>query len=199
MQDVTAIFLRDPIRFLRKVPCDCASEFKGLQTLNVQILYEGVREDSGFARMLPAPGGEAGVLFYVLGWMAEKSSVGQLGDGRRFFFTGPLSGCTFAVDKNWYTPRVVHVNKTLATGAMNVNGMMAKVNSRMGASTSILKPWQSGPNITVVESHNRNPGYVYNIFGILADGGWTFYQQEVEIRGLADRVVRGLHKLDTWF
>lgn len=196
MSNVTGELLASPITFLSRVPCSCAARFIGLRRMNVQLILD---EDTGVARILPTPGGEAGALFYVLGWSEQQASVGTLGNGARFFFTGPLSGCTFAVDRNWYTPRVIHVNETLQSGAMNVNGMMHTVDTQMALCTSLLKPWKTGPNITVVQSHNRPEDYTYNIFGYLTGGGWNFYQQEIETVGLGTKVVRALRELDTWF
>ncbi len=195
MTDVTDEFLASPIIFLQKYPCSCSSEFNGLLRLNVQVMLD----DVGAARLMRTPVGQAGTLFYILGWMRQQASVGTLGDAARFFFTGPLSGCTFAVDKNWYRPKVIHVNQTMPVGGMNVHGMLATVGHHMAASTSWLKPWKTGPNITVVQSHNRHPDHIYNILGYRTGSGWNFYQQVVHVRGLGDMVVQDLRELDTWF
>ncbi len=80
-----------------------------------------------------------------------------------------------------------------------MNGMMNTVNLQMAMCTSWLKPWLAGPNITVVQSHNRAQNCTYNIFGYRTRGGWSFYQQEVEARGHGNMVVRNLYELDTWF
>jgi hypothetical protein len=193
--DATQEFLNSPIVFLHRTPCECTAEFIGLRTMNLQVIRE---EDFNFAQLRPTPQGEAGALFYILGWKGNQSSTGVLGSAARFFFTGPLSGCTFAVDKNWTTPRVIHVNYTLPTGAMDTGRMTGTVNTYMANATSWLRFWQTGPNITVVQSHNRPEGYTYNIFGYRSRVGWSFFQQRIETVGLGDQRVRGVDELDTW-
>jgi hypothetical protein len=194
MPNVTQKFLNSPILFLHRTPVVCHSEWIGLRTLNMQLIWD---EDVNLAQLRPTPRGEAGVMFYVLGWQSNQVSTGFLGSGARFFFTGPLSGCTFAVDKNWARPRVIHVNQTLTSGHMDVPHMMGSVNHFMAGATSRLRFWQDGPNITVVQSHDRPEDYTYNILGYRSRIGWTFYRQSAEMTG-GGKVVRGLEELDTW-
>lgn len=196
MPDVTTEFLGSPISFLHRIPTECYAEFIGLRTMNVQI---HTYEETNMAQIVPTPRGERGALFNILGWQNDRSSTGLLTGEARFFFTGPLSGCTFAVDKNWYTPRVIHVNQHLAGGGMDVGGMMATVNAYMAGAVSKLKFWQAGPNITVVQSHNRAEDDTYNIFGYKTGGGWNFYQQVVETVSVGNKRVKALNELDTWF
>ena len=195
MLNVTQEFLSNPVSFFHRTPVVCHSEWIGVRLLNLQVMWE---EDINFAQLRPTPQGEAGVMFYVLGWKSNRSSTGFLGSGARFFFTGPLSGCTFAVDKNWARPRVIHVNQTLPrTGAMDVPHMMGSVNQYMAGATSWLRFWQSGPNITVVQSHDRPEEYTYNILGYRSRIGWTFYRQSAEMTS-GGKVVRGMEELNTW-
>lgn len=195
MPDVTQEFLNSPVLFLHRTPLVCMSEWVGLRTMNMQVIWD---EDVNLAQLRPTPRGEAGVMFYVLGWQSNRSSTGYLGSAARFFFTGPLSGCTFAVDKNWARPRVIHVNQTVPhSGRMDVPHMMGSVNAFMAGATSWLRFWQTGPNITVVQSHARPEEYTYNILGYRSRIGWTFYRQSAEMTS-GGKVVRGLDELDTW-
>lgn len=196
MDDITRRFVADPVRILRRVPFHAAYEFVGLRRMNIQVHHDAERN---FGQIVPTPSGEVGVSFYILGWREEQSSTGFLGSAADFFFTGPMTGCTFAVDKNWHAPRVIHVNQTLSTGRMDVPGMMGSVNTFMAGATSLLRFWQSGPNITVVQSHERGEDDTFNIFGWRGTFGWTFYRQHVRWRALGDGDVRSLETLDNWF
>lgn len=194
MADVTQEFLNSPVLFLHRTPLVCHSEWIGVRLLNMQVI---LNEDINLGQLRPTPHGESGAMFYVLGWKSDRSSTGYLGSAARFFFTGPLSGCTFAVDKNWSRPRVIHVNQTLETGAMDVPTMTGAVNDFMAGATSRLRFWQSGPNITVVQSHDRPEDYTYNIFGYRSRVGWSFFRQSVEMTGWG-KEVRRVDELDTW-
>ena len=194
MANVTQTFTSDPVRFLQRTPCFCTAEFLGVKTLRAMIEAEG----EAFAQILPASHDDAGVQFHVLGWKDESVSTGYLNSAADYFFTGPLSGCTFAVDKNWYQPHVVHVNEKLPSGRTDAPRMRRTINWEMYEDTSILR-WTDTPNITIVESHNRPDSDTYNIFGVRGYLGWTFYQQVIETRGHGNMRVRGLYKLDTAF
>lgn len=193
MPDVTQNFTSNPVRFLQRTPCFCRAEFLGVHTLRARI--EG-SEDGSYAQILPAAHNEYGVPFHILGWKDNSVSTGYLNSSADYFFTGPLSGCTFAVDKNWYVPHVLHVNEKLPTGRANPQGMMTTVNWEMMLDTSF---WTDNTNITIVESHNRPESDTYNIFGVRGYLGWTFYQQVTYTRGQEDMRVTGLYKLDTAF
>ena len=188
-------FLNSPVLYLMRTPVQGQVEGNGLATRNFQIM---TTDDINFSFLRPTPRGELGALFYVLAWSHNSASTGTLGSDARFFFTGPLSGCMFAVDKNWYRPRVTHVNQTLNTGAMDVVGMRGMVRNQMAQCTSWM-PWVTGPNITVVRSDNRPNLTTYNIFGYRTGGGWTFWRQVVDVNAPDDRTVRSLDELDTWF
>ncbi|MBV9495032.1 MAG: hypothetical protein JOZ54_12355 [Acidobacteria bacterium] len=195
MANVTRRFMADPVGFLRTIPCSCPAQFIGLRTLRLKIEYDP--DDLPVAQIRTPNHGEDGTQFHLLGWMNEDVSTGYLNSGANYFFTGPLTGCTFAVDKNWYEPHVLHVNYT-HHGAMDVGAMRATANWEMYEDTSILR-WTDTPNITVVESHNRPEDERYNIFGVRGYLGWTFYQQVTRIVGNGNLQVRALYKLDTAF
>ena len=188
-------FLASPIVYLHRYAVQGVVEGNGLAVRNFQIMTD---DEINFSVLRPTPPGQLGALFYVLAWSHNSTSTGTLGNDARFFFTGPLSGCVFAVDKNWYTPRVTHINQTLPSGAMNLPGMMGTVQNQMAACTSWL-PWKNGPNITVVRSDNRPDLTTYNIFGYRTGGGWNFYRQVVTIHAADNKEVESLDELDTWF
>lgn len=75
---------------------------------------------------------------------------------------------------------------------------MAAVNGYMAGSVSKLKLWQTGPNITVVQSHTCAEDDTYSIFGYRTGGGWNFYQQVVETVSVGNKRVKALNELDTW-
>jgi hypothetical protein len=47
---------------------------------------------------------------YILRWGGGITTVGTIGSGADFFFTGPFTGCTFSIDKNWSRPTITHSN-----------------------------------------------------------------------------------------
>jgi hypothetical protein len=196
MTDITRQFVADPVRILRREPFNAAFEYLGVRQTRIQV---DNAEGRLFGQLLPVTARVPGVDFYILGWRAELSSSGFLGSAADFFFTGPLTGCTVAVDKNWARPRVIHANRTLPSGRMDVPHMMGSVNTFMAGATSWLRFWQSGPNITVVQSHVRGENDTYNIFGWRGYFGWTFYRQHCRWAGLGEGEVRGLETLDNWF
>jgi len=197
MPDATDEFLRSPVAFLHRYPFIAMAQSQlGLTVQSVQIR---VSDQDDYADLYPTPQGQAGAIFYVLSWDLNFVSVGTLGTNARLFFTGPLTGCMFAVDKNWYTPRVLHVNYQGQHAGMDVNRMTTAVNNQMAQCTSKIKWYlysDNTPNITVVQSHNRNQNESYNIFGYRTGHGWTFWQQVCDL-GMNPRVVA--LNLDTWF
>ena len=196
MPNESGTFRADPLRYLKRTPFNYAeAQFNGVQRKKMKVEKP---ENYQFADLQDAGGEEDGIDFYVLGWQAEKVSVGKIGSAASFFYTGPLTGCTFAVDKNWYTPQVIHVNKTDVEGGMDPNTMSTMVNQGMAKCTSYFQ-FGNAPNITVVQSHNREQSELYHIFGWRGKGGWTFYQQVVESAGVGELAVKNLLTLDTWF
>lgn len=193
MANVTKQFTTDPLKFLQSVPTTCPAEGVGLSVKHLKLDYD---EDLNVAQMKTAGSEEERASFYVLGWAENDVSTGKLGSQADYFYTGPLTGCMFAVDKNWYTPRVVHVNEQLEDSSMNVKGMQSTIATEMKGATSWLR-WMSTPNITVVESHQRKEGHRFAILGWRGKLGWTFVRQTVKTTGFAWSVV-SVEKLDNW-
>ena len=190
MPNVTNQFTKDPLKFLKTYMTTCVAEGVGLDQMYLKLV---LNEGTGIVQMVAGEADEARASFYVLRWSENQSSTGKLGSQADYFYTGPLTGCMFAVDKNWYTPRVIHVNE-LQHDQMNVQGMKNTITNHMQGATSYLR-WSYTPNITVVESHNRAENERYGIFGWRGKLGWTFLRQTVD---LDDITVLSVEKLDNW-
>ena len=196
MPNQSGRFRADPLGYLKRMPIACyAADFIGVQKKKMKVEK---MEDYEFAELQNAGSDEDGIDFYVLGWKSEQVSVGKLGSDASFFYTGPMTGCTFAVDKNWYTPQVIHVNKNdPESQSMDVKGMNTMVSQGMAKCWSWFQRGYA-PNITIVRSDNRG-SLSYNIFGWRGKGGWTFYQQVIDNVGVGEMTVKNLLTLSTWF
>ncbi len=194
MANITRQFTADPLQFLQSHPVSCS--LTGKTGLDVGYLkFESANKWVPFVSMTEAEADEDRASFYLLWWDENAVSTGRLGSRADYFYTGPLTGCMFAVDKNWYWPRVVHVNERLDESHVNPVNMKQGINTALKDSTSILR-WTYTPNITVIESHEREEGEQYGIFGWRGTFGWTFVRQIVDIGSWN---VVAVEKLDNWF
>lgn len=193
MSNLTRQFTADPLRFLQKHAISCS--LTGATGLDVGYMKFESERGLPFIQMAEAGADEDRASFYLLWWDQNAVSTGRLGGGADYFYTGPLTGCMFAVDKNWYWPRVVHVNELLDEAHVNPAGMKQSIGQALKDSTSILR-WSYTPNITVIESHERDEAHQYGIFGWRGTFGWTFVRQIVDIDGWN---VVAVEKLDNWF
>ena len=132
------------------------------------------------------------VRFYYLPWREDDCFSGQIPrGGPNYFFTGPLNGCTVAVDRNWYNPTVGHANYTDPhSGLIDPVQQRNMLDTDLAASRSWFSLPGSGPTLTVVESYDRRNVYGgqegrdvnYNVFGYRGWLGWWFMFQVVDRR-----------------
>ena len=194
MADHTRRFEGDALKYIQTVPFNC--QWEGTNVRRVRVKIEK-HDNYNFAQIVDAgTGGGHAINFHILGWQDDQAATGHLDSTADYFYTGPLSGCTFAVDKNWYKPHVLHVNYHNTTGGMDSVRMSNSVTNLMVNDTSKLS-LSNAPNVTVVTSHNRNNTETYNIFGIRGYFGWTFYQQICTTTD--DMAVVSVNQLDTAF
>lgn len=153
-----------------------------------QLNFTFDRSDQGITTMAETNGNDF-VQFYYLPWQNDQCITGTIPrQGANYFFTGPLNGCTIAVDKNWYNPTVGHANSNNPVlQAIDPPQMLQDLRAGMAHCTSMWS-WSNDPNITVVESHDRgniygqngNRDVNYNVFGYRGYTGWSFMYQVVD-------------------
>ncbi|MEM9553171.1 MAG: hypothetical protein AAGC60_02855 [Acidobacteriota bacterium] len=143
------------------------------------------------------------VPFFYLPWIEDGCFIGQIpNQGPQYFFTGPLNGCTFAVDRNWYHPTVGHANRQVE---LTTDGPRQRedLERAMRTSRSFFSRRGSGPTLTFVESYRRreiervgeDQDVSYNVFGYRGWLGWWFMYQVID---RYDQQVRPLRTESVW-
>lgn len=172
-------FLRDPVAFLTRNAI--AIDYTGCGGGVNQVVVEDYGQ--GLAKQLrkSKPSDGSSFAAYFLPYADGQTFQITLGNQANIMFTPPLTGCSFFIDKNWWSPTVAHVNRQTALGG--IDQVAIDTSAR-----TIFGPQYSGLQIVANyygvrkddytphgESAQNNRLYVVGVRGTL---GWYLYRMK---------------------
>ncbi|WP_338846940.1 hypothetical protein V8J88_24635 [Massilia sp. W12] len=173
-------FLRDPVGFLG----------------SKAIAFSSVGAQSGLNRwVLEAEGDIPPIMLriakesdkdtfpaYYLPYQTNSSCQIQLGDQASFMFTPPLTGCTFVIDKKWFTPMVAHYNYQTEKGDIDQDQINQNVRSDFGPATSgkifVSANYYPVTKSDYVPEDEDAQNHRLYVVGVRGKTGWTMYRMK---------------------
>lgn len=174
-----ADFTRDPIGFLTRtaIAMDYTNCVAGVN----QIVIEDQGAEVVKMLRLKKPADASGIAAYFLPYSDGAVHQLTLGNAANYFFTPPLTGCSFFLDKQWWSPTVSHINMQTAEGGIDqpaINASAAGVHGQQFTGLKIVSNYYSlkkDDYTPLGQSPQDNRVYIIGVLGKL---GWYIYKMK---------------------
>ncbi len=177
-------FLRDPVGFMSTYAVAINYRDAGPAPNRFYFQKHGAGMPVVLEMAKPADGDV--ISAYWLPYRDNGTFSLQLGSRTSFLFTPPMTGCSFFIDRKWWSPTVAHINQQNGGGAIDQAAIDADATHILGPQTN-----QGGMFVTANYYAVRKDDYVPHggnaqdhriiVFGVRSKLGWYLYRTKHDI------------------
>lgn len=174
-------FTRDPVAFLTKraLAFDYTHAVAGI---NQWVIEYDANMPPAILRLATAHDTHT-FSAYFLPYSDNNSHQLTLGSMANIMFTPPLTGCSFVIDKKWYTPMISHHNRQDAGGGIDQVAVDAAITSVHGTETttgccSVTANYYTVRKDDYVPHGASSQDHRLYVVGVRGKLGWYMYRMK---------------------